>query len=152
MIRPVEFFDSSEIDVWSRFGKIHVSTAARERLSFHELTAVVLHERGHIDRWHTPIKMAFDVFMLLVPVAGAIAYTSPGWAVAYVGIVPLWLWLSRLINHWTEYDADLYAVKAGVGKDLAVALAKLDPEIQRETWSHPAALDRIVRIHAKAQD
>ena len=150
MTLDVEYFTCSSPLAYSRFGRIHVSTALRRQLTSAQLTAVVYHELGHITGSHVTIKVAFNSLCI----AAILACSWFEFAAPYLRLalclmaIPTWYWARCRLNHWAEFDADDYAGRHGYGEALAMALSRLAPD-DTGTWEHPSTASRIGRIYAK---
>ena len=87
-----------------------------ENFSYDVKQAILVHEEGHIKGWHSELRL---LAFFLLPA-----------------------FLCHRVLHWTEYQADAYAVSQGH----AEGLLQLLHEESAETFWHPSHADRKNRI------
>lgn len=119
-----------------------------------ELGGVVVHELGHLRRYHA-------LFRLGVPTTFVVAWAaavSAGLDGAFLGglllVLPVAL-ASFALSRWSEHDADAYVARHGYGAALADALDRLgrlgylrpDEAGTRRLFSrHPSLRERVGRL------
>jgi Zn-dependent protease with chaperone function len=151
-LRAVEYYLDREPKAFAKDGKVHVSTGLSARLETDELVGIILHETAHIEREHSLRKFLVSLVACLLILSMGFIELAPSWVrvLLILSVLALSYWLLGRINHWCEFDADAYVVKQGYGRPLAEALCKLSPRPHEESFSHPAIMDRVLRIYEKA--
>ncbi|BDR93002.1 hypothetical protein Vsou_20950 [Vulcanisaeta souniana JCM 11219] len=127
-------------------------------LNSDELTAVIMHEVGHIVHGDSAKALFLISLSQLVNIA-LITYIIPLMSLPaipiLIGALFMELFMILLTMRFSEYSADKYAMKFIPGKDLAMALIKvtwkelhqeLASKRSRVLSSHPSVSGRLIRI------
>ena len=124
-----------------------------------ELAGVVVHELGHLRRYHVLPRLGLPTLFVDVWAAAVSADVAGAFLGGLALVVPLTL-ASFATSRWTEYDADAYVVRQGSGPALADALDRLgrdghlrrdEPGLRRLLSRHPTLDERLGRLRATGQ-
>lgn len=149
------------------FSKKHllVSDALLARLSSLEILAIFVHELGHEKRNHMRTRLLFAMFCAVCSVATGYFFLSVGfgdgllyYANAFLAFFLVWVVLRTLLFallRRQEYAADAYAKASGYGRELVMALRRIEkagkptrfhPLYAKIHLTHPRGSDRMMRL------
>lgn len=106
-------------------GRVVVSRPLLGALPDEELAAVVAHERGHLRRGHVLLRLGGPAAFVLAWTTVAAAGVPGGFGAGLALVGPVAL-ASFALSRWTEFDADRFAARRGLGPALARALERLE--------------------------
>jgi Zn-dependent protease with chaperone function len=137
-------------------GHRHVCVTERlvEVLTPAELAGVVVHELGHLRRYHVLPRVGLPTVFVVAWAAAVSAGVEGAFPGGLALVVPVTL-ASFATSRWTEYDADDYVARHADGAALADALDRLsrsgylrrdDPGFRRLFVRHPTLRERVDRL------
>jgi Zn-dependent protease with chaperone function len=121
-----------------------------------ELAGVVVHELGHLRRYHVLPRVGLPTVFVVVWAAAVSADVAGAFPGGLALVVPVTL-ASFATSRWTEFDADAYVVRHADGAALADALDRLnrsgylrrdDPGLRRLFAQHPTLGERVDRLRS----
>lgn len=135
---------------------IFLTSGIVKLLNERELTAVMLHEAGHIKNKDT-IKMLIrdnTLMAIILGVAGGLAGPAGlmivGLIYVYLGSGLLSIIFNRTMGRFSEKRADSFAVKYGYTKEMVSALEKLDKYMQKELQKEKCG--RVCKVVSKINE
>ncbi len=133
----------------SRKNEIYVTTALIESLSNEEISAVIAHEKGHVDHVSQMNRQSMIVSITNLLALGCLKCIplNPVWGLLGIAVaifIPQIVYKNR---HRYEYEADAYAAQACGAEAMASALKKINrtngSSFIRKSATHPCTYDRM---------